>query len=72
MIVDPSHGTGVREFVAPMAKAAVACGADGLLIEAHCDPTVALSDGKQSLFPEQFAALMRELTPFAAAAGRAL
>jgi len=72
VIVDPSHGTGVREFVAPMAKAAVACGADGLLIEAHCDPTVALSDGKQSLFPEQFAALMRELTPFAAAAGRAL
>ena len=72
MIVDPSHGTGVREYVAPMAKAAVACGADGLLIEAHFDPTAALSDWKQSLFPDQFATLMRELEPFAAAAGRTL
>lgn len=72
VVVDPSHGTGVREFVAPMAKAAVACGADGLLIEVHCDPSVALSDGQQSLYPEQFAQLMRELAPFAAAAGRTL
>lgn len=72
VVVDPSHGTGIREFVAPMAKAAVACGADGLLIEVHCDPSVALSDGQQSLYPEQFAQLMRELEPFVAAAGRTL
>jgi 3-deoxy-7-phosphoheptulonate synthase len=72
VLVDPSHGTGIRELVSPMAKAAVACGADGLLIEVHHDPRVALSDGKQSLFPNQFAALMRELEPFARAAGRSL
>jgi 3-deoxy-7-phosphoheptulonate synthase len=72
VLVDPSHGTGVRELVAPMARAAVACGADGLLIEVHCDPPNALSDGRQSLFPDQFAALMRELAPFAGAAGRSL
>ncbi|MGE0710967.1 MAG: 3-deoxy-7-phosphoheptulonate synthase [Planctomycetota bacterium] len=72
VLVDPSHGTGVRELVAPMAKAAVACGADGLLIEVHRDPAAARSDGAQSLYPEQFATLMRELAPFVAAAGRAL
>jgi 3-deoxy-7-phosphoheptulonate synthase len=72
VLVDPSHGTGIRDYVAPMAKAAVACGADGLLIEMHHDPAVALSDGKQSLFPQQFAALMRELELFARAAGRTL
>jgi 3-deoxy-7-phosphoheptulonate synthase len=72
VLVDPSHGTGVRELVPPMSKAAVACGADGLLIEVHCDPAVALSDGRQSLFPDQFATLMRELEPFVAAAGRTL
>lgn len=72
VLVDPSHGTGVRELVAPMAKAAIAAGADGLLIEVHHDPRQALSDGKQSLFPEQFTALMRELGPFAKAAGRSL
>lgn len=72
VVVDPSHGTGVRELVAPMAKAAVACGADGLLIEVHRDPTEALSDGKQSLTPEGFATLMRELAPFVEAAGRTL
>jgi len=55
-----------------MSKAAVAAGADGLLIEVHRDPRTALSDGKQSLFPDQFAALMRELRPFADAAGRTL
>lgn len=70
VVVDPSHGTGVRDLVAPMSKAAVACGADGLLIEVHCDPSVALSDGKQSLYPEQFATLMRELAPFVSAAGK--
>lgn len=72
VVVDPSHGTGVRAYVAPMAKAAVACGADGLLIEVHHDPTNALSDGAQSLFPEQFASLMRELEPIARAVGRSL
>ena len=72
VLVDPSHGTGVREYVAPMSKAAVACGADGLLIEVHHDPRAALSDGKQSLFPAQFTTLMRELEPFARAAGRSL
>jgi 3-deoxy-7-phosphoheptulonate synthase len=72
VVVDPSHGTGIREYVAPMAKAAIACGADGLLIEVHCDPPNALSDGKQSLYPEQFAALMKDLPAFATAAGRTL
>lgn len=72
ILVDPSHGTGIRDLVAPMAKAAAACGADGILVEVHCNPEEALSDGKQSLYPDQFAALMRELRPFAAAAGKAL
>jgi 3-deoxy-7-phosphoheptulonate synthase len=72
VIVDPSHGTGVRDYVAPMAKAAAACGADGLLIEVHCNPKEALSDGQQSLYPEQFARLMKELRPFVKAAGREL
>jgi 3-deoxy-7-phosphoheptulonate synthase len=61
IVVDPSHGTGRRDKVAPMARAAVAAGADGLIIEVHHDPDNALSDGAQSLFPEQFAALMKEL-----------
>ncbi|HSL23416.1 MAG TPA: 3-deoxy-7-phosphoheptulonate synthase, partial [Vicinamibacterales bacterium] len=61
VIVDPSHGTGRRDKVAPMARAAVAAGADGLLIEVHCDPDHALSDGAQSLFPTQFDHLMAEL-----------
>ncbi|MDD5094574.1 MAG: 3-deoxy-7-phosphoheptulonate synthase [Dehalococcoidia bacterium] len=72
VIVDPSHGTGVRDYVSPMAKAAVACGADGLLIEVHVNPSEALSDGQQSLYPEQFSRLMKELRPFVAAAGREL
>jgi 3-deoxy-7-phosphoheptulonate synthase len=72
VIVDPSHGTGVREYVTPMSKAALAAGADGLLVEVHIDPAVALSDGKQSLYPPQFAQLMREIAPFATAAGRSL
>lgn len=70
VIVDPSHGTGVREYVSPMARAAVACGADGLLIEVHDNPKAALSDGHQSLNPDQFAELMRELRPFIDAAGK--
>jgi 3-deoxy-7-phosphoheptulonate synthase len=72
ILVDPSHGTGLRELVGPMSKAAAACGADGLLIEVHPDPREALSDGRQSLDPDQFGALMRDLAPIAAACGRAL
>jgi 3-deoxy-7-phosphoheptulonate synthase len=67
---DPSHGTGRRDKVAPMARAAVAAGADALLIEVHCDPDKALSDGAQSLFPEQFSKLMDELRMIAPAVGR--
>lgn len=67
---DPSHGTGRRDKVAPMARAAVAAGADALLIEVHCNPDKALSDGAQSLFPEQFAKLMDELRIIAPAVGR--
>ncbi len=69
VIVDPSHGTGVREYVAPMAKAAVACGADGLIIEVHNSPKDALSDGQQSLNPDEFSLLMKELRFFVEAAG---
>ncbi len=70
IIADPSHGTGVRDRVRPMARAAVAAGADGLIIEVHPDPNKALSDGAQSLFPQQFSALMQELVPIANAIGR--
>jgi 3-deoxy-7-phosphoheptulonate synthase len=70
IFADPSHGTGRRDKVAPMARAAVAAGADGLLIEVHSDPDHALSDGAQSLFPEQFATLMGELKIIAPAVGR--
>jgi 3-deoxy-7-phosphoheptulonate synthase len=72
IIVDPSHGTGRRDKVAPMARAAVAAGADGLLIEVHCDPDHALSDGAQSLFPGQFDRLMAELRIIAPAIGRTI
>jgi 3-deoxy-7-phosphoheptulonate synthase len=61
IIADPSHGTGRRDKIAPMGRAAVAAGADGLLIEVHQDPEHALSDGAQSLHPGQFAQLMAEL-----------
>ena len=61
VIVDPSHAIGKWRFVTPMAKAAVAVGADGLLIEVHPNPEQALCDGPQSLTPENFAALMREI-----------
>jgi len=70
IIADPSHGTGKRDKVAPMARAAVAAGADGLMIEVHHHPDLALSDGSQSLFPDQFAALMEELKMIAWAIGR--
>jgi 3-deoxy-7-phosphoheptulonate synthase len=72
MIADPSHGTGRRDKVAPMARAAVAAGADGLLIEVHPDPDHALSDGAQSLLPEQFEELMRQLRMIAPAVGRTI
>jgi 3-deoxy-7-phosphoheptulonate synthase len=72
IIVDPSHGTGRRDKVAPMARAAVAGGADGLLIEVHCDPDHARSDGAQSLFPAQFEGLMAELRIIAPAIGRSI
>jgi 3-deoxy-7-phosphoheptulonate synthase len=72
VIVDPSHGTGRRDKVAPMARAAVAAGADGLLIEVHCDPDRALSDGAQSMYPPQFDRLMAELRIIAPAVGRSI
>jgi 3-deoxy-7-phosphoheptulonate synthase len=72
IIVDPSHGTGKRDKVAPMARAAVAAGADGLIIEVHCDPDHALSDGAQSMFPSQFDRLMAELRIIAPAIGRSI
>jgi 3-deoxy-7-phosphoheptulonate synthase len=70
MTADPSHGTGRRDKVAPMARAALAAGADALLIEVHHDPERALSDGAQSLYPEQFADLMQELRMIAPAVKR--
>jgi 3-deoxy-7-phosphoheptulonate synthase len=70
IIVDPSHGTGRRDKVPPMARATVAAGGDGLLIEVHDDPEKALSDGAQSLYPEQFEQLMKELRMIAPAVGR--
>ncbi len=70
VIVDPSHATGVRAYVAPLAKAAVAAGADGLMIEVHPNPEKALSDGPQSLTIPQFQTLCQELKPYALLAGR--
>jgi 3-deoxy-7-phosphoheptulonate synthase len=70
IVADPSHGTGRRDKVAPMARAAVAAGADGLLIEVHHDPEHALSDGAQSLFPDQFSELMAQIRIIAPAVGR--
>jgi 3-deoxy-7-phosphoheptulonate synthase len=72
VIVDPSHGTGRRDKVAAMARAAVAAGADGLIIEVHCDPDHARSDGAQSMFPAQFERLMAELRIIAPAIGRSI
>jgi len=72
IIVDPSHGTGRRDKVAPMARAAVAAGGDGLIIEVHCDPDKAQSDGAQSMFPAQFDQLMSELRTIAPAIGRSI
>ena len=72
VIVDPSHGTGVWKLVRPMARAAVAAGADGLMVEVHPNPAEALSDGKQSLTPENFAGLMQEVVGIAGLMGRRL
>jgi 3-deoxy-7-phosphoheptulonate synthase len=72
IMADPSHGTGRRDKVAPMARAAVAAGADGLLVEVHPDPDHALSDGAQSLRPEQFEELMAQLRLIAPVVGRSL
>ena len=72
VIVDPSHGTGSWDYVGPMAKAAVAAGADGLMLEVHPNPEAALSDGPQSLLPKTFAALMKDLKKVATAVGRTL
>jgi 3-deoxy-7-phosphoheptulonate synthase len=70
IVADPSHGTGHRDMVIPMARAAVAAGADGLLVEVHPNPEEALSDGAQSLYPVQFSQLMREVRLIAEAIGR--
>jgi 3-deoxy-7-phosphoheptulonate synthase len=70
IVVDPSHGTGKRNKVTPLSRAAVAVGADGLIVEVHHDPDRALSDGMQSLYPDQFDALMQQVTQIAAVLGR--
>lgn len=72
VVVDPSHGAGKWDLVAPMAKAAIAAGADGLIIEVHTKPEEALSDGEQSLKPEKFKTLMKELKAVAKAVGRTI
>ena len=72
VVVDPSHGVGHWDLVAPMAKAAIAAGADGLILEVHPDPAHAVSDGPQSLTPKRFKALMAELELVARAVGRNL
>ena len=72
IIADPSHGTGIRSKVTPMARAAVAAGADGIIVEVHPEPPRALSDGAQSLYPEQFGELMDQMRVIAAAIGRSI
>ena len=72
VLVDPSHGTGKREYVIAVARAAVAAGADGIMVEVHDNPEEAKSDGPQSLYPEQYADLVRQLRPIATAIGRSL
>jgi 3-deoxy-7-phosphoheptulonate synthase len=70
VLVDPSHATGVRSLVIPMAKAAVAAGADGIMVEVHPHPEKALSDGEQSLTPKGFSQMMKDIEPIARAVGR--
>jgi 3-deoxy-7-phosphoheptulonate synthase len=72
ILVDPSHGTGRRDSVLPMARAAIAAGADGILVEVHDHPEKALSDGQQSLYPAQFVTMMQELEQMAPIVGRRL
>jgi len=72
IITDPSHATGKRDKVAPMARASVAAGADGIIVEVHCNPDKALSDGAQSMFPAQFDRVMAELRIIAPAIGRSI
>ena len=70
IIVDPTHGTGKKSLIEPMAKAAIACGADGIMIEVHPNPEEALSDAQQQLLPSEFRAVMKNLTPIAEAVGK--
>jgi len=72
IVGDPSHGTGRRDMVPAMARAAVAAGADGIIVEVHPNPDKALSDGAQTLFPDQFAKLVGELRLIARAVGRSV
>jgi 3-deoxy-7-phosphoheptulonate synthase len=72
ILVDPSHGTGRRDSVLPMARAGVACGADGIIVEVHHQPENALSDGPQSIYPAQFAQMMNEIERIAPVVGRTL
>jgi 3-deoxy-7-phosphoheptulonate synthase len=72
IVVDPSHGTGKRNKVTPLSRAAVAVGADGLMVEVHCDPDKALSDGIQSLYPDQFDELMHQVRQIAPVVGRSV
>ncbi|MCM8775563.1 MAG: 3-deoxy-7-phosphoheptulonate synthase, partial [Candidatus Omnitrophica bacterium] len=70
ILLDPSHGTGIREYIAPIARAGVAAGCDGIMAEVHENPEEAVSDGPQSLLPSQFAEMMKELRVVAQAVGR--
>ena len=72
VIVDPSHGTGYWDLVPPMARAAVAAGADGITVELHRTPEKALSDGSQALLPETFAGMMNQMRAIATAIGRTM
>ena len=70
ILVDPSHGTGRRDKVLPLARAAIAAGADGIMVEVHHDPAKALSDGPQSILPAQFSALVKDIRALAGLVGR--
>jgi 3-deoxy-7-phosphoheptulonate synthase len=72
IIADPSHGTGIRDRVTPMARAALAAGADGIIVEMHPHPDHALSDGAQSLYPNELVSLIKELRAVAKAIGRSV
>ena len=72
IIIDPSHATGLRDKIAPMSRASVAAGCDGLIIEVHYNPEVAICDGAQSLYPDQFAALKKDMTAIAPIVGKTI